>query len=81
MRPYLDADGQLDREAFRAAQRERREAGREARADRRDEGAEVLTEDQRDLSFLHAALAGGRGHGSRGRRGGRRGGRMGGPTG
>ncbi len=75
MRPTLDEDGQVDREARRAAMRERREATREARGDHRDAMADVLTEDQQDLVFLHRALAmGSRGmHGPDGRRGGRHG--------
>ena len=73
VRPYLEDDGSLDREAVR----ERREAARAQRAERRDAAADVLTEDQRDLVFLHAAIAGGRGE--RGARLGR--GRHGGPGG
>ena len=70
MRPYLDADGQLDRQAFREAQRAQRETMREARGERDD----VLTEDQKDIAFVYAALVGGRdGQGRRGR--GHRGGR------
>ncbi len=69
LRPYLDADGRLDREALREATRERREEAREARGER----TEVLTAGQQDVAFLYAALAGrgGRGHGARSR-GGRR---------
>ena len=70
MRPYLDADGRLDRQAFREAQRAQRETMREARGERDD----VLTEDQKDIAFVYSALAGGRdGQGRRGR--GHRGGR------
>ena len=70
LRPHLDEDGQLDREAMRDALRERRE---EARAER--EAAPVLTAEQQAVVFLHGALAG-RGHGpDRGRM--RRGGRTG----
>ncbi|WP_420456646.1 hypothetical protein [Rubrivirga sp.] len=67
LRPFLDADGRLDRRALGEAMRERREAMREARGER----DEILTEDQQDVAFLYGALAGGR-HG-RGHRGGRRG--------
>ena len=67
MRPTLDADGRLDRGAFR-------ESMRDARGERRDAVADVLTEDQRDLVFLHRVLAMGARDGARrpGRRGGRR---------
>ncbi len=65
LRPFLDADGQLDRDALREAQRAQREASREARGER----DEILTEDQQDVAFLYAALAGGRhGQGHHGRR-------------
>jgi len=73
LRPYLDADGRLDREALRDAQRARREASRETRSEARDEAEQILTDDQQDIVFLHRALSGG----SRGQRGGRRGGRGG----
>jgi len=65
MRPYLDDDGRLDREAFRDAMRERRAATREDRGDHRDAMGDVLTDDQQDLVFLHRALS----MGSRGMRG------------
>ena len=64
LRPYLDAEGRLDREALREAQRARRGEVREAAAD-------ILTDEQQDVVFLHRALAAG----ARGRmahRGGRR---------
>ena len=65
VRPYLDEDGAVDRDAMREAMRERREAQRatrgETRGETRDEAADVLTEEQRDLTFLYGALAGGRG--------------------
>ena len=72
LRPYLDDDGQLDRQAYREALRERREAQRETRGDRRDEMADVLTQEQQDLTFLHRALAA---RGGRAARGARRNGR------
>ena len=70
VRPYLDEDGRLDREAMRDAMRERHEAARAAR-----EADPVLTAEQQAVVFLHGALAG-RGHGpdsGRMRRGGRTG--------
>ena len=66
VRPFLDADGRLDRAAFRHAQRERRQAAREVRQSQREAAEAVLTDDQREVVALHRALAGGRG--GRGRR-------------
>ena len=63
MRPYLDADGRLDRAAFRQAQRERRQAARTTGAERRQEP--ILTQEQRDLVRVHRLI-------SRGGREGRR---------
>lgn len=65
LRPFLDDDGRLDRQALREAQRARREA---ARAER--EADPVLTDAQEDVVFLHRAIAGGRGMRGHGRRGG-----------
>ncbi|MGB3544729.1 Spy/CpxP family protein refolding chaperone, partial [Rubrivirga sp.] len=67
MRPFLDADGQLDRQAFRQARRERRSDMRPERQAARDAMADVLTDEQRDVIAIHRALSGGRAH--RGRRG------------
>ncbi len=63
MRPFLDADGQLDRAAFRQAQRERRQAARATGAERGQE--QILTQEQRDLVRVHRLI-------SRGGREGRR---------
>ena len=62
VRPYLDADGRLDRRALRQAQREARSE--------RGQRDEILTERQQELVRLHRALSGTRGHrrGGRGRR-------------
>lgn len=68
VRPTLGEGGRVDREAFRDAMREQRGRAGAGRGD----AADVLTEDQRDVVFLHRALAGG----ERGRRGRHRGGRM-----
>jgi hypothetical protein len=64
LRPFLDDDGRLDRQALREAQRARREAARAAR-----EADPILTDAQADVAFLHRAIAGRRGmrgHGGRG---------------
>ena len=65
LRPFLDADGQLDRAAFRQAQRERRQQARAAGAERREEQGEVLTREQQDLVLVRRLI-------SRGGREGRR---------
>ena len=75
MRPYLDAEGHLDRQAFREAMRAQREAARSEREARREQAAQILTDEQQDIVAVHRALAGR--HGMRGRRGGM--GRMLGP--
>ena len=68
MRPYLDAEGHLDRQAFREAMRAQREAARSEREVRREQAAQILTDEQQDIVAVHRALAGR--HGMRGRRGG-----------
>ena len=66
MRPYLDAEGRLDREAYREATRAQRQALREAAQTRRQQAEGVLTDPQRDLVAVHRALAaGGRGRPAR----------------
>ena len=65
LRPYLDADGRLDREAYRDAAEARRRAHREAAQARRQRAADVLTADQRDLVTVYGALAAGRRMGGR----------------
>lgn len=60
LRPFLDEDGQLDRQAFREAMRERMDATRAER-----EANPILTDEQEDVAFVHRALAGG-GRGMRG---------------
>lgn len=74
LRPYLDDEGRLDREALRADQRDRREAQRERREAARDEAADILTDEQEAIVALHRAIAGARFDGradrpGRGRRG------------
>lgn len=71
LRPYLNEDGQLDRQAFREAQREQREALRAQREAAREQADDILTADQQAIVTVHRALAGG----GRGTRGGRRAGR------
>ena len=66
LRPFLDAEGQLDRAAYRQAQQARRQEQRAAAQARQAERPEILTQEQQDLVRIHRALAGG---------GGRRGGR------
>ena len=80
LRPYLDADGQLDREALREARRAQREAGSDARDALRQRAEQVLTDEQKATVALHRALsrgqrAGRAGDGRRGMRGDGRGGR------
>ena len=57
LRPYLDAEGRLDREAMRQATAAQRQARRAAAQERRQQAAEVLTDEQRDLLAVHRALA------------------------
>ena len=64
LRPFLDDEGRLDRQALREAQREQREAARAERA-----ANPILTDAQEDVAFLHRAIAGGRGVRGHGRRG------------
>ena len=59
LRPYLDADGRLDREAYREATQAQREARREGAQTRRQQAEAVLTAEQRDLVAVHRALSGG----------------------
>ena len=73
MRPYLDSDGQLDRSAYREAQREQRQQARPAAQTLREQTEAVYTQRQRDLMLVHRAISGGGRDGRRGRRGGRRG--------
>lgn len=81
VRPPLDEDGRLDRQAFREAVRAQREAARPARAAARAEADAVFTAEQKDILTVHRALAGGaRRHAMRGPRD-RRGGGMGGMLG
>ena len=79
LRPYLDADGQLDREALREARRSQREASSSDREALRQRAESILTNEQKATIALHRMLsrghrAGRAGEGRRGVRGqGRRG--------
>ncbi|GAB5537584.1 MAG: hypothetical protein Rubg2KO_38330 [Rubricoccaceae bacterium] len=79
LRPYLDADGQLDRQALREARRAQREEMSDERDALRQRAESVLTDEQKATMALHQMLsrgqrAGRAGDGRRGRRGqGRRG--------
>jgi hypothetical protein len=78
LRPFLDDEGRLDRQALRESQREQRESMREEREARREQVEDILTDEQQAIVAVHRALAGGsrgmrrggmRGRGMRGRRG------------
>jgi len=80
LRPYLDANGQLDRQALRDARRAQREASSPERDALRQRAESVLTDEQKATIALHRALsrgqrAGRAGEGRRGMRGEGRGGR------
>lgn len=66
LRPYLDADGQLDRQALREARRAQREATSDEREALQERAASVLTNEQKAITAVHRML-------SRGRRAGRAG--------
>ncbi|MEM0961151.1 MAG: hypothetical protein AAGK21_01265 [Bacteroidota bacterium] len=67
LRPYLDDDGQLDRQALREAQRGQREMRRERAQAHREAVANVLSAEQREIIALHRALSGPRQQGRRAR--------------
>ena len=56
LRPYLGADGQLDRSALREARRARREATAPEREALRERAESVLTADQKATIAVHRAL-------------------------
>ncbi|PAP78424.1 hypothetical protein [Rubrivirga marina] len=68
LHPYLDENGQFDRDALREAQRERREAARAEREALRERADPLLTDEQKAIVAVHRALTGG----ERGREVGRR---------
>ena len=59
LRPFLDEDGQLDRNALREAQREQWEARRAEREALRERADTILTDQQKAIVAVHRALAGG----------------------
>ncbi|MEO0558117.1 MAG: Spy/CpxP family protein refolding chaperone [Bacteroidota bacterium] len=79
LRPYLDADGQLDRQALREARRAQREEMSDERMALRQRAESILTDEQKATIALHRMMARGQrvgraGEGRRGMRGaGRRG--------
>lgn len=74
LRPYLDADGQLDRQALREAQRAQREEASPERDALRERAESILTDEQKATVALHQMLSRGQrgaraGEGRRGQRG------------
>ena len=57
LRPYLDADGRLDRSALREAQRAQRTDRRAERDAQREQMADILTDEQQAVVAIHRALA------------------------
>ena len=76
LRPYLDADGQLDRAAVREARRDQREALAPEMEALRARADAVLTDGQKATLAIHRMLARGARAGARADRDGRRGARQ-----